>query len=415
MDTLAIRDMCFHQPYSVGNCRHSPVDQICGSRCIITLMRVLIADRNVRLLESISLAFAHQFSIHTASTRRRCADLLQQSEFDLVIVCEKLADGPGLQLLGQIARTSPDTLRIFAAKRSRLQLLKGKLGPFGLFRTLSYPIDARRLLSTLTLARAGLLQIEKPTPGIAHVVVEDRQADEVSARVRSTHARARSGGTPRQSARASRTRSVAQSAPSQAAVARSATPPRLPSQSASFQRALARREAAKRAASEAGDSGWNRSLAHSLPLGSSPELATSSHPTRNAKSVAASPKRATVLLGATLVAVFLVTTLTLRLFYAPARPSNTDATLTTEVGSFSARHAQIERHDISVPSSNSTPAGPKPSVNPARSVAQLAASKPNSARPDVAAPESQMAADNMPIADPSTFGSEAAEPIYASN
>jgi hypothetical protein len=30
----------------------------------------------------------------------------------------------------------------------------------------------------------------------------------------------------------------------------------------------------------------------------------------------------------------------------------------------------------------------------------------------VAASASQMAADNTPIADPSTFGSEAAEPIY---
>ena len=431
MDTLVIRDRCFRRQYSVGNCRHSTDDQIRGQSVHNpTIMRVLIADRNVSLLESISLAFIHQFSIHTASTRQRCADLLRQSEFDLVIVCEKLADGPGLQLLGEIARSSPDTLRIFAARRSRLQLLKGRLRPFGLFRTLSYPLDARRLLSTLTLARAGLLQIDKSAPGIANVVVEERQAD---VRVRSARARAPSGGTPRQSARAPRTGSVApvspsaphqlrngasrsqtiapqpaqlqlsttQSAPSQAAVAPSATPPRLPSQSASFQRALARREAAKRAASEAG-SGWISELAPSPPLGALPELATLSYPTRNAKSADAAPKRATVFLGATLVSVFLVTTLTLRLFDGTARSSSAR---TTEPGALSSHFSPIERPEPSAPSQNSTPAAPKPS-------AQLAVSKPNPAPPPVAAMASQMAADNTPIADPSTFGSEAAEPIY---
>jgi DNA-binding NarL/FixJ family response regulator len=397
-------------------------------------MRVLIADQNVRLLESISLAFIHQFSIHTASTRQRCADLLQQSEFDLVIVCEKLADGPGLQLLGQIARSSPDTLRIFAARRSRLQLLKGRLRPFGLFRTLSYPIDTRRLLSTLTLARAGLLQIDKPAPGITHVAVEERQADEVSATITSVRkiqpsellrgpplvgrqatrvspgvrsaqdARPPSRRTPRQSARPSQVASVAlvsQSAPSQPTVAPSATPPRLPSQSASFQRALARREAAKRATSEA-DSGWISPLAQSPPLGALPELATLSYPARNAKSADATPKRATVFLGGTLVAVFLVTTLTLRLFDGAARSSSA---LTTKVGAVSAHFSPIERPEPSAPSRNSTSAAPKPSAQPA-------VSKPIPARPDVAAPQSQMAADNTPIADPSTFGSEAAEPIY---
>ena len=100
-------------------------------------MRILIADRNARLLEAIARTFARQFSIQTATRHERCNELLLQCEFDLVVISEKLADGPGLKLLAQIARDSPDTLRVFAARRPRLQLLKGKLGPFGLFRTLA--------------------------------------------------------------------------------------------------------------------------------------------------------------------------------------------------------------------------------------------------------------------------------------
>jgi len=119
-------------------------------------MRVLIADRNARLLESISRSFGREFAIQAAASCADCKELLSQGEFDLALISEKLADGPGLQLLGQIARDSPDTLRVFVARRARLELLRGKLGPFGLFRTLGYPIDPQELLSVLTLARAGL-------------------------------------------------------------------------------------------------------------------------------------------------------------------------------------------------------------------------------------------------------------------
>ena len=453
-------------------------------------MRVLIADRNTRLLESISLTLGHQFSIHTASTRKRCGDLLRQGEFDLAIVSEKLADGPGLQLLGQIARSCPDTLRIFAARRSRLQLLKGRLGPFGLFRTLPYPIEAQKLLSALTLARAGL-EIDLPrasasTPGPAAVrptvklispasadpalginmpatitpvtrigpselsrapqappVV--RQASGASPGVRSVHALAPRSSAPQHRATAPRARSVErqtqnaashrrniapqlaqpqrpaeQSALPQPAVARSAAPPRLPSQSEAFQRALARREATKGAANsqivsrlprqgrQLAETGGGRahSLAQTPPLGTLSELvrvATAVHPTRKPQLADTSPKRTMVQVGVTMVVVFLVTTLTLNLFFAPAAPSSSAQATRTSVP-----RLEVEQHDISKPRENSIPL-----VRPMRSVARLAEPPPDSTRADVVAQNPQMAASNTPIADPSTFGSEAYEPIYS--
>jgi hypothetical protein len=396
-------------------------------------MRVLIADRNARLLESISLTFGHQFSIHTASTLERCGDLLRQGEFDLAIVSEKLADGPGLQLLGQIARSWPDTLRIFAARRSRLQLLKGRLGPFGLFRTLPYPIDAQKLLSALTLARAGLeidlpaepalgINVRVPITSVTRIRPSEvsralqappvaRQASSVSPGVRSVHALAPRSSTPQHRATAPRARSVAPKSPSvarqpqnatshlrniapqlaqpqrpaeksalpQPAVARSATPPRLPSQSEAFQRALARREAAKGA-----------------------------HPTRKPQLADTAPKRTMVQVGVTMVVVFLVTTVSLNLFFAAATASSSAQATRTSVP-----RLEVQQPDISAPPENSTPAGPTPLVRPARSVARLAEPTPDSTKADGVALEPQMVASSTPIADPSTFGSEAYEPIYS--
>ena len=386
-------------------------------------------------MESISRTFAHQFSIQTASTREDCEALLRQGEFDLTIVCEKLADGPGLQLLGQIAQSSPDTLRIFAARGSRLQLLKGRLGPFGLFRTLSYPIDAQKLLSALALACAAR-EIDPPTPKMRRIRPSEssrvpqlaavaRQAAGISSGVRGVHAQAASSSTPRHRAITSRERSVASESPSVArqpqntashrrniapqlaqpgytaqqsalplpAVAQSAAARRLPSQSEAFERALARREAARRAAN---------SQIVSRPSRRGRKLA---HPTHRPQLADASPRRSTVLLGATIVAVFLVATLALNRFYAATGPSlSARATRTSSIG---------EQPVISAPPQNSTPASPTPSVRPAQSVAQRAAPKPDSTGPDVGEPDPQMAASRTPIADPSSFGSEAYQPIYS--
>jgi ActR/RegA family two-component response regulator len=382
-------------------------------------MRVLIADRNARLLESVSRRFAHQFSIQTASTREHCEYLLRQGEFDLAIICEKLADGPGLHLLGQIARSSPDTLRIFAARRSRLQLLKGRLGPFGLFRTLAYPMDAQKLLSALALARAAR-EIDPPgaasTPGPAAVRPTAKRYSLVSADTLF------SINVPMTIASMTRSRPSELSRVPLPAMAQSAARPRLPSKSEAFERALARREAAKRAASSQivsrpsrrgrklaeASGGRNRSLAPTPPLGSLPKLVsrvTAAHSTHRPQLADATPKRSMLLLGATMVAVFLVATLVLNRFDAAAGPSSSAlATRTSSIG---------EQPVIAAPPQNSTPASPTTSVRPARSVAQRAEPKPDSAGPEVGAADPQMAASNTPIADPSSFGSEAYEPIYS--
>jgi DNA-binding NarL/FixJ family response regulator len=399
------------------------------------IMRVLIADRNARLLESISLTFGHQFSIDTASTRKRCGDLLRQGEFDLAIVSEKLADGPGLPLLGQIARSSPDMLRIFAARRSRLQLLKGRLGRLGLFRTLPYPIDAQKLLSALTLARAGL-EIDLPrasapqhratAPRARSVARQTQNAASHQRNIASQLAQPQRPQPQRpqpqrpQPQRPQPQRPAKQSALPQPTVARSATPPRLPSQSEAFQRALARREAAKGTANSqivSRTSGRRRQLAgagggrtHSLaqtpPPGSLSDLvrvATAAHPTRKPQLADTVPKRTTVLLGVTMVVVFLVTTLILNLFFAAAAPSSSARATPTSVP-----RLEVEQPDISTPRENSMPL-----VRPMRSVARRAEPPPDSTRADVVAQNPQMAASNTPIADPSTFGSEAYEPIYS--
>ena len=115
-------------------------------------MRVLVVDQDSTLLTAITRTLGEYFSIDAVTNKADCLDLVRLNDFDVIVAGERLEDGSGLELLGQLGRTRPDMLRIFAAERERLKLLKGRLGPFGLFRTLTYPIQPRQLLAALSAA-----------------------------------------------------------------------------------------------------------------------------------------------------------------------------------------------------------------------------------------------------------------------
>jgi hypothetical protein len=129
-------------------------------------MRVLVAGRNAKLLAANAGAFADDLTIETAATKAACFALLERTEFDLIIACETLSDGSGLEVLSHAAVNTPNSLRIFAARPSTLNLLKGELGLFGLFRTLPYPISFRKLWAAMNLARSCGAETEgiAPTP-----------------------------------------------------------------------------------------------------------------------------------------------------------------------------------------------------------------------------------------------------------
>ena len=118
-------------------------------------MRVLVVDQDSALLTAITQLLGEYFTIDAVTTKADCLDLVRVNDFDVIVAGERLEDGSGLELLGKMGRDRPDMLRIFAVDRERLKLLRGRLGPFRLFRTLAYPIEPRQLLAALSAA-AGI-------------------------------------------------------------------------------------------------------------------------------------------------------------------------------------------------------------------------------------------------------------------
>jgi hypothetical protein len=136
-------------------------------------MRILVADQNALLLAAIAATFGRHCEIVTATRRDVCMAHLAQRHFDVVVACEKLAGGyTGLELLSEVESVSPTTLRIFAARPETLKRLGKQLDFFGLLGTLHYPIEARKLLVGLKVARSKLPGRPKP-PKVKHVVLEN--------------------------------------------------------------------------------------------------------------------------------------------------------------------------------------------------------------------------------------------------
>jgi hypothetical protein len=174
-------------------------------------MRVLVAGRNAKALATAAGTFSNDLTIETASTKAASIALLERAEFDLIVACETLGDGSGLEVLSHAAVNVPNTLRIFAARPSTLNLLKGELGLFGLFRTLPYPINFRKLWAAINLARSCYVETELRTqaqaPGVQHVVLESgwqtgESAGEVRAQAAPKVQVAAAGATARRTASA---------------------------------------------------------------------------------------------------------------------------------------------------------------------------------------------------------------------
>jgi|KBSSwiStaDraftv2_1062776.scaffolds.fasta_scaffold04557_7 TonB family protein len=158
-------------------------------------MRVLVVDQDSASNEAIARSLRELYTVDAVTNKGDCLDLLRSNTFEVIVASERLEDGSGLELLGQIAKRWPSVLRIFAADRQRLQLLKGRLGPFELFQTLTYPIDPERLIATLNLADA-IQDAHADTSNIQHVVLSGEPSSEAPEEIEQAAESARSGEFP---------------------------------------------------------------------------------------------------------------------------------------------------------------------------------------------------------------------------
>jgi TonB family protein len=133
-------------------------------------MRVLLVDHDSKSLEAVSRAMRGVIQLDSANNKADALMLLKQHSYDVMIACERLTDGSGLDLLGRTNKVGEGLQRIFAAAPERLQLLGPRLAPFKVARTISYPIAIEELWLALAAVTSGEQQSIEGT--VEHVVLD---------------------------------------------------------------------------------------------------------------------------------------------------------------------------------------------------------------------------------------------------
>jgi protein TonB len=118
-------------------------------------MRALIVDHDPAVLESATRMLAGLLETVTATSKGECLAHLRAGDIGVIVACERLADGSGLDLLARVSRSHPEPLRILAADLERVKMLGAHLTPFELFDTIAYPIESLQLKSVIALAIAA--------------------------------------------------------------------------------------------------------------------------------------------------------------------------------------------------------------------------------------------------------------------
>ena len=158
-------------------------------------MRILVADHDAKMVAAIARALAGEFTIDAATSKLSCLAMLDVSEYHLIICCERLEDGSGLELLSQAGKRWPEVLRVLAIEPDRLPLLAGRLKPFRLFETVPYPLHPDKLRSVLMLVQAAE-NAHVDTMNVQHIVLEDEMGGAAEQPVVAAAARAGGGRAP---------------------------------------------------------------------------------------------------------------------------------------------------------------------------------------------------------------------------
>ncbi len=119
------------------------------------LVRTLLVDGDRAMLQHCVDKIGGRQPLAIATSKALALHLLRHGpQFEVVVACERLADGSGLALLDDIQARWPTLTRVFCTERQRLVMVRNRLGAFRLRDTLPYPLKPLKLeMLLLHLAR----------------------------------------------------------------------------------------------------------------------------------------------------------------------------------------------------------------------------------------------------------------------
>lgn len=146
-------------------------------------VRVLFVDDEERILRTLAMQFRRRYQVLTESDPQRVMALLQQQAVDIVVSDQRMPGMSGSQLLEQVQRQYPNTIRILLTGYSDLDAAVDALNSGGIFRYLTKPWVPEEMVETLAQA-ASLVQRRRTSQSNVLPISQARPASRPRQRAR---------------------------------------------------------------------------------------------------------------------------------------------------------------------------------------------------------------------------------------
>jgi DNA-binding NtrC family response regulator len=130
--------------------------------------RLLFVDDEERIVSLLRMMFRSEYEVFTATSGREALEILAIQSIDVIVSDQRMPEMLGIELLAQVCRRSPATMRILLTGYSDLAAIIGSVNEGEVFRFINKPWDQEEVKSIV----AEAAQIAKETRSEASQTVE---------------------------------------------------------------------------------------------------------------------------------------------------------------------------------------------------------------------------------------------------
>jgi serine/threonine-protein kinase len=124
--------------------------------------RVLFVDDEERILNALRMLFRDEYDVVTASSGAAAVELLQKDPVQIVVSDQRMPGMAGVEVLREVKKANPRTVRILLTGYSDLAALVGSINEGEIFRFVKKPWDNDEIRDVLKEAAAAAAKVAPP-------------------------------------------------------------------------------------------------------------------------------------------------------------------------------------------------------------------------------------------------------------
>ena len=116
---------------------------------------ILFVDDEERIVNQLKIIFRQRYDVYTATSGKQALEILQSTPLDVVVSDQRMPEMLGIELLSEVRKRSPVTMRMLLTGYSDLAAIVGSVNDGEVFRFINKPWDHEDIQTTIADAVAA--------------------------------------------------------------------------------------------------------------------------------------------------------------------------------------------------------------------------------------------------------------------